>query len=105
MISSESEHPNCTYMWFDHILDPQVQASVAEYFGEAPANSKACQAKYLRNGPYPDVNHCEKYDAAGEKYLDDLYFWATPISDCGDDRGDVCTTYDEWVQAWNEVKG
>jgi len=105
MLSSEAEHPNCTYLWFNHITQPQVQANVAEWFGEAPANSKACEAKYLKKGPYPDVNHCETYDAAGEKYLDDLYYWATPVADCGDDRGDVCTTYDDWVQAWNEVKG
>ena len=105
MISSESEHPNCTYEWFNHITEPQVQADVAEFFGEAPANAKACEPQYLKKGPFPDVNHCEKYDAAGEKYLDDLYYWKTPISDCGDDRGDVCTTYDDWVQAWTEVKG
>jgi putative spermidine/putrescine transport system substrate-binding protein len=105
MLSSEAEHPNCAYMWFDHILEPQVQASVAEWFGEAPANSKACEPQYLKKGPYPDVNHCKTYDAAGDKYLDDLYYWASPISDCGDDRGDVCTTYDDWVQAWTEVKG
>jgi putative spermidine/putrescine transport system substrate-binding protein len=105
MLSSEAQHPNCAYMWFDHILDPQVQADVAEWFGEAPANSKACEKKYLMNGPYPDPNHCKTYDAAGDKYLDDLYYWTTPVSDCGDDRGDVCTTYDDWVQAWTEVKG
>jgi putative spermidine/putrescine transport system substrate-binding protein len=105
MLSSEAQHPNCAYMWFDHILEPQVQASVAEWFGEAPANSKACEPQYLKKGPYPDVHHCDTYDAAGEKYLDDLYYWASPISDCGDDRGDVCTTYDDWVQAWTEVKG
>ena len=105
MISSESKNPNCTYMWFDHILDPQVQASVAEWFGEAPANSVACEAKYLNKGPFPDPKHCEKYDADGKKYLDDLYYWTTPVSDCGDDRGDVCKTYDEWVQGWNQVKG
>ncbi len=105
MISSEAENPNCTYLWFNHILEPQVQADVAEWFGEAPANSKACQPKYLKKGPFPDVKHCEKYDAAGEKYLDDLWYWTTPISDCGDDRGEVCKTYDEWVQGWTEVKG
>ena len=49
--------------------------------------------------------HCENYDADGEKYLDDLYYWTTPVSDCGDDRGDVCKTYDDWVQGWTEVKG
>ncbi len=105
MVSSEAEHPNCMYMWMNHILEPQVQADVAEWFGEAPANSKACEAKYLKNGPFPDVNHCKKYDAAGDKYLDDLYYWATPLSDCGDDRGDVCKDYNDWVQAWTQVKG
>jgi putative spermidine/putrescine transport system substrate-binding protein len=105
MISSEAEHPNCMYMWMNHMLEPQVQADVAEWFGEAPANSKACEAKYLKKGPFPDVNHCKKYDASGEKYLDDLYYWATPLSDCGDDRGDVCKDYSDWVQAWTTVKG
>ena len=105
MISSEAEHPNCMYMWMNHMLEPQVQADVAEWFGEAPANSKACEAKYLKKGPFPDVNHCKKYDASGERYLDDLYYWATPLSDCGDDRGDVCKDYSDWVKAWTEVKG
>jgi putative spermidine/putrescine transport system substrate-binding protein len=105
MISSEAEHPNCMYMWMNHMLEPQVQADVAEWFGEAPANSKACEPKYLKKGPFPDVNHCKKYDAAGDRYLDDLHYWATPLSDCGDDRGDVCVDYKEWVQAWTEVKG
>ena len=105
MLSSEAAHPNCAYLWFNHVLEPQVQADIAEWFGEAPANAKACEPQYLKKGPYPDVKHCEKYDAAGEKYLDDLYYWTTPVADCGDDRGDVCTTYDDWVQAWTEVKG
>ena len=105
MISSEAQHPNCMYMWMNHITEPQVQADVAEWFGEAQANSKACEPQYLMNGPYPEPNHCETYDASGEKYLDDLYYWTTPVSDCGDDRGDVCKTYDDWVQGWTEVKG
>ena len=25
MISSEAQHPNCMYMWMDHIIDPKVQ--------------------------------------------------------------------------------
>ena len=32
-------------------------------------------------------------------------YWKTPISDCGDDRGEVCKDYNEWVQGWTEVKG
>ncbi len=105
MLSSEAKHPNCAYMWFNNITDPQVQADVAEWFGEAPANAKACEAKYLNKGPFPDPNHCKKYDADGKRYLDDLHYWTTPVSDCGDDRGDVCKDYNDWVQGWTEVKG
>ena len=98
MVSSEAEHPNCMYMWMKHITDPKVNAEVAEWFGEAPANAKACDETAVKD-------HCEIYDADGAQYLDDLYYWTTPLSDCGDDRGDVCMTYDDWVQGWTEVKG
>lgn len=98
MVSSEAEHPNCMYMWMNHIIDPKTNAAVAEWFGEAPANEKACDFT-------ADPKHCEIYDADGSQYLDEVYFWTTPVSDCGDDRGDVCKTYDEWNQAWTEVKG
>jgi putative spermidine/putrescine transport system substrate-binding protein len=27
------------------------------------------------------------------------------VKDCGDDRGEVCKDYSEWVQAWTEIKG
>ena len=99
MISSQAKHPNCMYMWMNHIIDPKVNAEVAEWFGEAPA-----QARRRATRP-ADPNHCKIYDADGSQYLDDLYYWKTPVSDCGDDRGDVCKTYDDWVQAWTEIKG
>ncbi len=98
MVSSKAAHPNCMYMWMNHITDPKVNAQVAEWFGEAPANEKACDET-------ADPNHCKIYDADGAQYLDDLYYWTTPVSDCGDDRGDVCKTYDDWNQAWTEIKG
>jgi putative spermidine/putrescine transport system substrate-binding protein len=98
MLSSESEHPNCMYMWMEHISSPKTNAAVAEWFGEAPANEKACDLT-------ADPKHCEIYDADGSEYLDDLYYWQTPVADCGDDRGEVCKTYDEWLQGWTEVKG
>jgi putative spermidine/putrescine transport system substrate-binding protein len=98
MISSDAQDPNCMYMWMNYIISPKVNAQVAEWFGEAPANAKACNFT-------SDPNHCKIYDADGKQYLDDLYYWTTPVSDCGDDRGDVCKTYDDWVQGWTEVKG
>ena len=44
MISSEAENPNCMYMWMDHIISPEANAAVAEWFGEAPSNEKSCDA-------------------------------------------------------------
>jgi putative spermidine/putrescine transport system substrate-binding protein len=98
MLSSEARNPNCMYLWMNHIIDPRVNAQVAEWFGEAPANEKACQ--FTEN-----TNHCNEYDAAGRRYLDDLFYWKTPLADCGDDRGEVCQDYNAWVQGWTEVKG
>ena len=98
MISSEAKNPNCAYLWLDHIISPEANAAVAEWFGEAPSNEKACDLT-------ADPKHCEIYNADDEEFFDQIEYWKTPVSDCGDDRGDVCKTYDEWVQGWNEVKG
>jgi putative spermidine/putrescine transport system substrate-binding protein len=106
MISSEAEHPNCMYLWFDHIISPEVNAQVAVWFGEAPANSKSCELTgELDPAYFGTADHCEVYHADDEAFFDQIEYWKTPVSDCGDDRGDVCKTYDEWVQGWTEVKG
>ena len=63
-----------------------------------PSNEKACDLT-------ADPKHCDIYHADDEKYFDQIYYWTTPVSDCGDDRGEVCKTYDDWVQGWTEVKG
>ena len=34
-----------------------------------------------------------------------VYYWKTPLADCGDDRGEVCMDYNDWVSAWTEIKG
>jgi putative spermidine/putrescine transport system substrate-binding protein len=98
MISSEAQNPNCAYMWLNHIISPEANAAVAEWFGEAPANEKSCALT-------ADKNHCDIYHADDEEFFDQIEYWKTPVSDCGDDRGDVCKTYEDWVAGWNEVKG
>jgi putative spermidine/putrescine transport system substrate-binding protein len=98
MISSKAKHPNCMYMWMDHIASPKANAQVAEYFGEAPANRKSCALTAVKD-------HCEVFHAADEEYFSRIAYWTTPEKDCGDDRGEVCKDYSEWVQAWTEVKG
>ena len=99
MVNPDSDHSNCGYAWMDYITSPTAQAAVAEYFGEAPANTQACSLT-------SDKNFCDEYHAEDKAYSDKLWYWTTPISDCLDGRTDVkCTDYGDWTQAWTEVKG
>ncbi|MFI2205358.1 ABC transporter substrate-binding protein [Streptomyces sp. NPDC020192] len=99
MVYSKAKHPDCAYKWLDWIVSPKVNAQVAEYFGEAPANSKACAET-------SDKNFCAVYHAADETYWKKIAFWNTPIEQCLDGRKDVtCVPYAKWVQAWTEIKG
>jgi putative spermidine/putrescine transport system substrate-binding protein len=98
MISSKAKHPNCMYMWMDHIISPKANAAVAEWFGEAPSNAKACDETAVKD-------HCKIFHADDEAYFDKVAYWTTPRQECGDDRGAVCKDYSEWVQAWTEIKG
>jgi len=99
MVSAKSEHPNCAYAWLDYIGGPDGNAASAYYFGEAPANAKACDK-------IPDATFCNTYHAADQAYADNIWYWTTPISQCIDGRTDVeCTDYGRWTQAWTEVKG
>ena len=98
MISADTEAPNCAYLWLNHIVSPEANAAVAEWFGEAPANSKACDLT--------SEGFCEGYHAGDEAYAEQIHYWTTPIEDCLDGRTDVeCTTYQDWTQAWTEIKG
>ncbi len=98
MISSKAKHPNCMYMWMDYITKPDVQAQVAEWFGEAPANPKACDLT-------TDKTHCDIYKAKDKGFYDGLYFWATPRKQCLDGSGSDCVPFSEWIKAWTEIKG
>jgi putative spermidine/putrescine transport system substrate-binding protein len=98
MIAKDAKHPNCMYKWLDWIVSPKVNAQVAEYFGEAPAQTKACELT-------SDKTFCTTYHALDQTYADKIAYWTTPTKDCGDDRGNVCKDYAAWTQAWTEIKG
>ena len=99
MVAADSPHSNCAYAWLDHIVSPKTQAALTEYYGEAPANAKACDFT-------ADKSFCDTYHAADAEYVEKIWYWTTPISDCLDGRTDVeCTDYGDWTQAWTEVKG
>jgi putative spermidine/putrescine transport system substrate-binding protein len=98
MVGAKSDHKNCAYLWLDWISSPQVQAQVAEWFGEAPANPKACN--------FTSKGFCDGYHVTDAAYADKIWYWTTPISQCLDGRTDVdCTTYQDWTDAWTEIKG
>ena len=97
MISSEAQHPNCMYMWMNWIIEPQANAEVSEFFGEAPAQEKACQKT-------ENPNFCAEYHAEDPNFWKRVYYWKTPLSDCGNGEED-CKNYHDWVQAWTSIKG
>ena len=110
MISSSAAHPNCMYKWMDFIVSPMANAEVAQSFGEAPAQSKSCETNTLTaaakaDGYPPDPEFCDKYHAADPEFWKRVYYWITPVADCGDDRGDVCKDNNDWDTAWTEIKG
>jgi putative spermidine/putrescine transport system substrate-binding protein len=100
MLSSKSKHPNCAYLWMKHVSTPKVQAQQAIYFGETPANTKACAVMdQLSKGS------CKQYHAdAPESYFNQIKFWKTPTSECGDGDNN-CMDYSKWQQAWTEIRG
>ena len=98
MIYSKAKNPNCMYLWMDYIISPAAQAKVSEFFGEAPINLKACDLTVNKK-------HCDNFHAADEAWWKDVYYWTTPTKDCGDERGEVCKTQEEWKTAWTEIRG
>jgi putative spermidine/putrescine transport system substrate-binding protein len=98
MISSKAQHPNCMYMWMNYITSPSVQAQVAEYFGEAPANPLACD--HITD----DTTFCDQYHVKDAAFAKQLWYWTTPTKNCLDGSGKSdCTDYTQWTQAWNDL--
>ena len=98
MLSSKAQHPNCMAQVDELDREPEDQAQVAEWFGEAPANLKACQQT-------ADKSHCDTFKADNKQFYDQVKFWATPTKNCRDNRGNPCVDYSKWVQAWTDIKG
>ena len=98
MVSSKSKNPNCAYMWLNHIISPKANAGVAEWFGEAPSNSKSCALT-------ANKDHCAIFHSEDDAYWEDVYYWNTPTEKCLDGRADAtCVPYSEWVKAWSALR-
>ena len=99
MVNSKTENLACAYAYIDHLTSPEVNAQIAEWFGEAPGNSKSC-------GLTADPEHCAIFHADDEAFWNDVWYWRTPTAECVDGRTDVtCKGFDDWIKAWTEIKG
>ena len=49
---------------------------MAEFFGEAPAQSLACEET-------KNKNFCTKYHADNPAFWKRVYYWETPLAECG----------------------
>jgi putative spermidine/putrescine transport system substrate-binding protein len=94
MLATKAPDPNCAYDWMKWVSTPKVQAEQAVSFGETPVNSKACPIMdKLSKGA------CSQYHANDVAYSKNIYFWKTPIPDCGNGKSN-CESYSAWQQAW-----
>ena len=71
MVSSKAAHPNCMYKWMDWITSPEINAQVAEYFGEAPGQTKACEFT-------TEKDFCDIFHATDADYAAQIHYWTTP---------------------------
>ena len=101
MIASQADHPNCMYMWMNHMMSAEANGMATVWFGEAPTSAQACAfAETLSPG------HCDLTHATDEAYYDKIWYWSTPQADCADDdAATTCKNQDDWVQAWTQLRG
>lgn len=97
MMAIDAPHPNCAYMWLEHSLNPKLQGDLAAWFGSVPAVPSACEGNELLGETGCQINGIDNFE--------DIHFWKTPTADCGDDRGEVCVPYYEWVTNYIAVIG
>jgi putative spermidine/putrescine transport system substrate-binding protein len=101
MIATDAAHPNCMYLWMDHMMSAEANGQATVWFGEAPTSQPACDyAESISPG------HCEQTHATDEAYYDKIWYWSTPQEDCADDdAATACVTQEDWVQAWTTLRG
>lgn len=112
-VQAKAKHPSCAYEWINWITSPPVQAQESEYYGEAPANLKACELTADGGGQLgvplpadadPATTNCALYHAEDPAFYEQLSYWVTPTAKCLDGRKVKCVAYKSWLSAWDEIK-
>jgi putative spermidine/putrescine transport system substrate-binding protein len=96
MLHVDAAHPNCAYKWMEWSLNPKVQGDLAAWFSNIPVRLDACEGNELL-GPEGCKNN-------GLDNFDQIVWWRTPTTDCGDGRME-CVPYHEWVTSYVAVIG
>ena len=101
MMATKAAHPNCMYLWMNHMMSAEANGQATVFFGEAATSEAACAyAETIAPG------HCELTHASNEAYWEKIWYWATPREDCDDaDPATTCKTQDDWVEAWTTLRG
>ena len=101
MMATKAKHPNCMYLWMNHMMSAKANGQATVWFGEAPTSQAACDyAETISPG------HCANFHATDEAYFDKVWYWSTPQADCADtDPATTCKDQDAWVQAWTTLRG
>lgn len=97
MIAKNTPHINCSYKWLSYITGAKANAQVAESFGEAPSNLKACDYT-------TDKNFCTEYHAVDTAFWKNIWYWNTARAKCIDGRTNVvCIDNKGWEKAWSQL--
>ena len=66
MIAKDAAHPNCMYMWMDHMMSAEANAQATIYFGEASTSQEACDyAETFEGGLYAGTLRADPRDRRG----------------------------------------
>jgi putative spermidine/putrescine transport system substrate-binding protein len=95
MLSADSAHPNCAYMWMEHSLSPKVQGDVSAWFGANPSVGAACKGNALLTDEGCKTNGYDNFDK--------VKFWKTPVAKCASQS--ECVPYHRWVSDYIGVIG
>ena len=101
MMATKAKHPNCMYLWMNHMMSAKANGQATVWFGEAPTSQAACDyAETISPG------HCTQFHATDEAYFEKVWYWSTPQADCADeDAATSCKDQDAWVEAWTTLRG
>ena len=95
MMHADATHPNCAYLWMEHSINKKLQGDLSAWFGSVPSVPEACKGNALLGDKGCETN--------GAKEFDRIWFWRTPVSDCGGGR--TCVPYYRWVTDYIAVLG